>query len=77
MIAIRLKERKFTLIFKWRSRCRRVVESFSPFYQPLADVINIDPHNTGRKTTITTTTTSLFKIKYSLQSLCPQLAKAV
>ena len=24
-----------------------------------------------------TTTTSLFKIKYSLQSLCPQLAKAI
>ena len=25
----------------------------------------------------TTTTTSLFQIKYSLQSLCPQLAKAI
>ena len=27
--------------------------------------------------TTTTTTTSLFQIKYSLQSLCPQLAKAI
>ena len=27
--------------------------------------------------TTTTTTTSLFLIKYSLQSLCPQLAKAI
>ena len=26
---------------------------------------------------VTTTTTSLFQIKYSLQSLCPQLAKAI
>ena len=25
----------------------------------------------------TTTTTSLFQIKYSLQSMCPQLAKAI
>ena len=29
------------------------------------------------KTTTTTTTTSLFQIKHSLQSLCPQLAKAI
>ena len=30
-----------------------------------------------KTTTTTTTTTSLFQIKYSLQSLCPQLAKAI
>ena len=29
------------------------------------------------KNTTTTTTRSLFQIKYSLQSLCPQLAKAI
>ena len=30
-----------------------------------------------KTTTTTTTTTSLFQIKYSLQSSCPQLAKAI
>ena len=32
---------------------------------------------TTTTTTTTITTTSLFQIKYSLQSLCPQLAKAI
>ena len=31
----------------------------------------------GTQKITTTTTTSLFQIKYSLQSLCPQLAKAI
>ena len=31
----------------------------------------------NKTTTTKTTTTSLFQIKYSWQSLCPQLAKAI
>ena len=44
------------------------------FYRRLVIIREIQYSGLGCQTT---TTTSLFQIKYSLQSLCPQLAKAI
>ena len=43
----------------------------------LKEVLGLLPYDGNTFIPTTTTTTSLFQIKYSLQSLCPQLAKAI